>query len=151
LHKLHHQPCPSSLLEGKTFAFIRGVPQMLGRQASFKQCGESGAWVSDHLPHFSNVLDEVSFLKAVHTDQSSHGSAQLSMHTGAPRLGRPSIGSGVTYGLGSEDSNLPGCVVLTSGGKTPDAGKSVWGSGFLPSVYQGGQCRSKGNPVLYIS
>ncbi|MFS8615792.1 MAG: DUF1501 domain-containing protein [Solitalea sp.] len=151
LHKLHNQPCPPSLLEGKTFAFIRGVPQMLGPQATFKQYGESGAWVSDHLPHFSNVVDEVSFLKAVHTDQFNHGPAQLFMHTGAPRLGRPSIGSWVTYGLGSENSNLPGFVVLTSGGKTPDAGKSVWGSGFLPSVYQGVQCRSKGDPVLYIS
>jgi hypothetical protein len=73
------------------------------------------------------------------------------MHTGSARLGRPSIGAWVTYGLGSENSNLPGFVVLTSGGKTPDAGKSVWGSGFLPSVYQGVQCRSKGDPVLYIT
>lgn len=151
LHKLHNKPCPPSLLEGKKFAFIRGVPQMLGPQAEFKQYGESGAWVSDHLPHFSQVVDEVSFLRAVHTDQFNHGPAQLFMHTGSPRLGRPSIGSWVTYGLGSENSNLPGFVVLTSGGKTPDAGKSVWGSGFLPSVYQGVQCRSKGDPVLYIS
>ncbi|HEY9561217.1 MAG TPA: DUF1501 domain-containing protein [Anseongella sp.] len=151
LHKLHNKPCPPSLLEGKKFAFIRGVPQMLGPQATFKQYGESGAWISDHLPHFSQVADEVSFLKAVHTDQFNHGPAQLFMHTGSPRLGRPSIGSWVTYGLGTENSNLPGFVVLTSGGKTPDAGKSVWGSGFLPSVYQGVQCRSKGDPVLYIS
>lgn len=150
LMKLHNQPCPQSLLEGKKFAFIRGVPDMLGPQATFKQYGESGAWISDHLPHFAQVVDEVSFLKAVHTDQFNHGPAQLFMHTGSPRLGRPSIGSWVTYGLGSENSNLPGFVVLTSGGKTPDAGKSVWGSGFLPSVYQGVQCRSKGDPVLYI-
>ncbi len=151
LQKLHNQPCPESLLAGKTFAFIRGVPKMLGPQATFKQYGQSGAWVSDHLPHFSKVVDEVSFLKAVHTDQFNHGPAQLFMHTGSARLGRPSIGSWVTYGLGSENSNLPGFVVLTSGGKTPDAGKSVWGSGFLPSVYQGVQCRSKGDPVLYIA
>jgi hypothetical protein len=72
------------------------------------------------------------------------------MQTGSSRLGRPSLGSWVTYGLGSENQNLPGFVVLTSGGKTPDAGKSVWGSGFLPSVYQGVQCRSKGAPVLYL-
>src|SRR5690606_23640145 len=77
LHKLHNKPCPQSLLEGKKFAFIRGVPQMLGPQATFKQYGESGAWVSDHLPHFSQVVDEVSFLKAVHTDQFNHGPAQL--------------------------------------------------------------------------
>ncbi len=151
LHKLHNQLCPPSLLEGKKFAFIRGTPKMLGPLASFKQHGESGAWVSDLLPHFSQVVDEVSFLKAVHTDQFNHGPAQLFMHTGHARLGRPSIGSWVTYGLGTENSNLPGFVVLTSGGKTPDAGKSVWGSGFLPSVYQGVQCRSHGDPVLYIS
>ncbi|SMG25048.1 Protein of unknown function [Sphingobacterium psychroaquaticum] len=151
LHKLHNQPCPESLLAGKTFAFIRGVPKMLGPQATFKQYGQSGAWISDHLPHFSQVADDVSFLKAIHTDQFNHGPAQLFMHTGSARLGRPSIGSWVTYGLGSENSNLPGFVVLTSGGKTPDAGKSVWGSGFLPSVYQGVQCRSKGDPVLYIA
>jgi len=151
LQKLHNQPCPQSLLAGKKFAFIRGVPKMLGPQATFKQYGQSGAWVSDHLPHFSKVVDDVSFLKAVHTDQFNHGPAQLFMHTGSARLGRPSIGSWVTYGLGSENSNLPGFVVLTSGGKTPDAGKSVWGSGFLPSVYQGVQCRSKGDPVLYIA
>ncbi|UWX55211.1 DUF1501 domain-containing protein [Maribacter litopenaei] len=136
--------------EGKKFAFIRGVPKLLDAQATFKQEGESGNWVSDNLPHFKKVVDEVAFLKAVHTDQFNHDPAQLFMHTGSPRLGRPSIGSWVTYGLGSENQNLPGFVVLTSGGKAPSAGKSVWGSGFLPSVYQGVQCRSKGDPVLYI-
>lgn len=150
LEKLDGQVTPQSLLEGKKFAFIRGTPKLLGPQARFKQEGESGNWVSDFLPHFKKVVDEVAFLKAVNTDQFNHGPAQLFMHTGSPRLGRPSIGSWVTYGLGSENRNLPGFVVLTSGGKTPDAGKSVWGSGFLPSVYQGVQCRSKGDPVLYI-
>lgn len=150
LIKNHNQPCPESLLEGRKFAFIRGVPNLLGPQANFAQQGESGAWVSDFLPHFAKVADEVSFLKAVHTDQFNHGPAQLFMQTGSARLGRPSLGSWVTYGLGTENQNLPGFVVLTSGGKTPDAGKSVWGSGFLPSVYQGVQCRSKGDPVLYL-
>lgn len=151
LQKLHDQPCPQSLLEGKKFAFIRGVPKMLGPQAVFKQRGQSGAWISDNLPHLASIADEVSFLKAMNTDQFNHAPAQLFVHTGSPRLGRPSIGSWVTYGLGSENANLPGFVVLTSGGKTPDAGKSVWGSGFLPSVYQGVQCRSEGDPVLYLS
>ncbi len=150
LQKLNNQACPESLLQGKKFAFIRGIPKLLGPQAEFKQEGESGNWVSNYLPHFKKVVDEVAFLKAVNTDQFNHGPAQLFMHTGSPRLGRPSIGSWVTYGLGSENQNLPGFVVLTSGGKTPDAGKSVWGSGFLPSVYQGVQCRSKGDPVLYL-
>ncbi|HVZ24418.1 MAG TPA: DUF1501 domain-containing protein [Sediminibacterium sp.] len=150
LQKLDGQDCPQSLLQGKKFAFIRGVPKMMGPQAVFHQRGQSGAWVSDNLPHFATVADEVSFLKAVQTDQFNHGPAQLLMHTGSPRLGRPSMGSWVTYGLGSENNNLPGFVVLTSGGKFPDAGKSVWGSGFLPSVYQGVQCRSEGDPVLFL-
>jgi hypothetical protein len=123
---------------------------MLGPQAKFAQHGESGAWVSENLPHFSTIVDEVSFLKAMTTDQFNHAPAQLLMHSGSARLGRPSMGSWVTYGLGTENQNLPGYVVLTSGGKFPDAGKSVWGSGFLPSVYQGVQCRSEGDPVLFI-
>ena len=150
LQKLNGQDCPDSLLKGKRFAFIRGIPKMLGPQANFAQRGESGAWVSDYLPHFSTVADEVSFLKAMTTDQFNHAPAQLLMHTGSARLGRPSMGAWVTYGLGTENQNLPGFVVLTSGGHFPDAGKSVWGSGFLPSVYQGVQCRSEGDPVLFI-
>jgi hypothetical protein len=151
LLKMDGQDCPPSLLEGKNFAFIRGVPKMLGPQAKFAQRGESGAWISDHLPHLATVADEVTFLKAVTTDQFNHAPAQLLMHTGSARLGRPSMGSWVTYGLGTENQNLPGFVVLTSGGSFPDAGKSVWGSGFLPSVYQGVQCRSEGDPVLFIN
>jgi hypothetical protein len=151
LKKLDNQLCPQSLLEGKRFAFIRGTPKMLGPQANFRQRGQSGAYVSDHLPHFANIADEVSFLKGIYTDQFNHAPAQLFVQTGSPRLGRPSMGSWVTYGLGTENNNLPGFVVLTSGGKTPDAGKSVWGSGFLPSIYQGVQCRSEGDPVLFLS
>jgi len=151
LQKLDGIDCPPSLLEGKKFAFIRGVPKMLGPKANFKQRGQSGAWISDHLPHLASIADEVTFLKALQTDQFNHAPAQLLMHTGSARLGRPSMGAWVTYGLGSENSNLPGFVVLTSGGKNPDSGKSVWGSGFLPSVYQGVQCRSEGDPVLFIN
>jgi len=150
LAKMDGQLCPPSLLEGKRFAFIRGVPKMLGPQAKFAQYGQSGAWVSDNMPHLSTIVDELSFLKAVTTDQFNHAPAQLMVQTGSARLGRPSLGSWVTYGLGTENQNLPGFVVLTSGGKNPDAGKSVWGSGFLPSVYQGVQCRSEGDPVLFL-
>jgi len=151
LMKMDGQDCPPSLLAGKRFAFIRGVPKMLGPQAKFAQYGQSRAWVSEHLPHFSKIVDEVSFLKAVTSDQFNHAPAQLLVHTGSPRLGRPSMGSWVTYGLGTDNQDLPGFVVLTSGGKFPDAGKSVWGSGFLPSVYQGVQCRSEGDPVLFLN
>jgi hypothetical protein len=150
LMKMDGQDCPPSLLKGKKFAFIRGVPKMLGPQAKFAQYGESRAYVSEHMPHLASIVDELSFLKAVTTDQFNHAPAQLMMNTGSPRLGRPSLGSWVTYGLGTDNQNLPGYVVLTSGGKNPDAGKSVWGSGFLPSVYQGVQCRSEGDPVLFI-
>jgi hypothetical protein len=150
LAKMHGQPCPQSFIEGKKFAFIRGVPTLLGPQAEFKQHGKSGIWLSNNLPHLQTVVDEISILKADNTDQFNHAPAQLLMHTGSARLGRPAMGAWVTYGLGSENNNLPGYVVLTSGGANPDAGKSVWGSGFLPSVYQGIQCRSAGDPVLFI-
>lgn len=150
LAKLDGQDCPPSLLEGKRFTFIRGVPKMLGPQATFRQHGQSGLWLSDNLPHLSTVIDDIALLNAVTTDQFNHAPGQLLMHTGSARLGRPSIGSWVTYGLGTENKNLPGFVVLTSGGNDPDAGKSAWGSGFLPSVYQGVQCRSEGDPVLFI-
>jgi Protein of unknown function (DUF1501) len=151
LARLNGQPCPPSLLEGKRFAFIRGTPKMLGPVANFQQRGQSGAWVSDHLPHFAKMADEVTFLKAMHTDEFNHAPAQLYLYTGSPRLGRPSMGSWATYGLGSENENLPGFVVLLSGAAAPDAGASVYGSGFLPSIYQGVQCRSEGDPVLYLS
>lgn len=151
LHKLDGQDCPDSFLEGKRFAFIQGVPKMLGPQTSFQRYGGSGAYVSELLPHFREVVDEVAFLKAVHTDEFNHAPAQLFMHTGFPRQGRPSIGAWVSYGLGSENANLPGFVVLVSGQSAPSAGKSVWGSGFLPSVYQGVQLRSQGDPVLNVS
>jgi len=151
LDKLHDQLCPPSLLEGKRFAFIQGQPKMLGHQARFARHGQSGAWISDRLPHFTRAADDVTFIKSMHTDEFNHAPAQLMLFSGSPRLGRPSMGSWVTYGLGSENDNLPGYIVLVSGGKTPSAGKSVWGSGFLPTVYQGVQCRSEGDPVLYLS
>ncbi len=151
LTKMDGQSCPPSFLEGKKFAFIRGVPKMLGQQAQFSQHGQSGAWISSFLPHLQTVADEICFLKGVTTDQFNHAPAQLLMHTGSARLGRPSLGAWATYGLGSENANLPGFMVLTSGGKDPDAGKSIWGSGFLPSVFQGVQCRSEGDPVLFLN
>jgi hypothetical protein len=151
LAKLHTKDCPPSLLEGKRFAFIQGVPKMLGPQATFRKYGQSGTIVSDHLPFFSSIVDDVTIIKSMHTDEFNHAPAQLYLLTGSARLGRPSMGSWVTYGLGSENENLPGFIVLVSGGKAPDAGKSAWGSGFLPTIYQGVQCRSDGDPVLYIS
>jgi hypothetical protein len=150
LVKVSGQDCPQSFLEGKRFAFIKGTPKMLGPQFAYRRQGEAGQWLSELLPHFAGVVDKTCMLRAVHTDQFNHAPAQLFVHTGAPRLGGASLGSWVTYGLGSDNENLPGFVVLLSGGKTPDGGKSLWGSGFLPSVYQGVQCRTTGDPVLYL-
>ena len=151
LTKFHGQPCPDEYLEGKRFAFIKGVPKMLRPQFRYSQHGQSGQWLSELLPHFANVVDDVCVIRSMHTEQFNHAPAQLFVHTGQARLGFPSMGSWATYGLGSENQDLPGFVVFVSGGKTPSAGKSLWGSGFLPSVYQGVQCRSAGEPVLYLS
>lgn len=151
LKKHTGESCPDEFLKGKRFAFIRGVPKMLGPLFEFKQHGQSGQWISDQLPHLSKVADELCVIRSMNTDQFNHAPAQLFMHTGNARLGYPSMGAWVTYGLGTTNKNLPGFIVLSSGGKTPDAGKSVWGSGFLPSIYQGVQCRTDGDPVLYLS
>jgi len=150
LEKLHLKDCPPSFLEGKRFAFIKGVPKILAGQFKFQRRGQSGQWISELLPHFAKVVDKTCVIRTVQTDQFNHAPAQLFVHTGSPRLGNPSMGAWVTYGLGSVNENLPGFVVLLSGGKTPDGGKSLWGAGFLPSVYQGVQCRTEGDPVLYL-
>ncbi|MFO0927129.1 MAG: DUF1501 domain-containing protein [Gemmataceae bacterium] len=151
LAKLDGRECPKSFLEGKQFAFIQGIPSLLGPVYPFKQVGKGGLWMSDRLPHLAGVADELCIIRSMFTDQFNHGPAQLLMHTGTPNPGAASAGAWATYGLGSENQNLPGFLVLTSGGKNPDAGKSVWGAGYLPSVYQGVQCRSQGDPVLYLS
>jgi hypothetical protein len=151
LVKYDGKDCPQSFLEGKQFAFIQGIPKLLGPLFPFKQHGRSGHWLSDRLEFFPEVIDSVCMLKAMYTDQFNHGPAQLMMHTGNANPGSPCAGSWATYGLGAENENLPGFIALTSGGKTPDAGKSVWGSGYLPSVFQGVQCRSQGDPVLFLS
>lgn len=151
LARLDGQATPESFLEGKRFAFIQGVPKMLGPQFPFHQAGQSGQWISDQFPHFEKVIDDVCFIKSMTTTQFNHAPAQFLIHTGTQNMGHPSIGSWTTYGLGTENANLPGYIVLLSGGKGPSAGKSAWGSGYLPSVYQGVQCRSKGDPVLFLS
>lgn len=150
LAQFNGQDCPVSLLKGKKFAFISGVPKLLGSQYPFHQGGQSGSWISDRLPHFERQIDDVCFIHSMRTDQFNHAPAQLLVQTGNARLGYASLGSWVTYGLGTENQNLPGFIVLLSGGKSPDGGKQLWGSGFLPSVYQGVQCRSQGAPVLYL-
>jgi hypothetical protein len=142
--------CPAAYLKGRRFAFISGVPKLLGSQYPFHQAGKSGQWISDRLPNLERHIDDLCFVRSMRTDQFNHAPAQLLVQTGNARLGYASFGSWVTYGLGTENQNLPGFIVLVSGGKSPDGGKQLWGSGFLPSVYQGVQCRSQGEPVLYL-
>ena len=101
--------------------------------------------------HADDIVDEMCFIQSMNTDQFNHAPAELLLYTGSPRSGRPSMGSWVTYGLGTENQNLPGFVVLISSGVQPNGGSNSYGSGFLPSVFQGVQCRSKGDPVLYVS
>lgn len=150
LKRLDGEDCPASFLAGKRFAFISGVPKLLGSQYPFHQAGQSGQWISDRLPYLEKRVDDICFIRSMRTDQFNHAPAQLLVQTGNPRLGYPSFGSWVIYGLGTENQNLPGFIVLLSGGKNPDGGKQLWGSGFLPSVYQGVQCRAHGEPVLYL-
>lgn len=149
LVELHMKPCPEVLLKGQRFAFIKGVPKMLGSPYQFSQVGRCGMWASEMIPHFAEIADDVCLIKSMHTDQFNHAPAELFIYTGAPRAGNASMGSWITYGLGTENQDLPGFVVLLSGGTDPTGGKSLWGSGFLPSVYQGVQCRSAGEPILF--
>lgn len=150
LAKFDGKDCPQEYLEGQRFAFIQGTPQMLGPQYEFKQHGECGAWVSDRMPNIAKHVDKMCFIKTLQTDQFNHGPAQLMVHTGQARTGYPSLGSWSTWGLGTDNQDLPGFLVFLSGG-VPRNGKALWSSGFLPSVYQGVQCRSKGDPILNIS
>jgi len=104
--------------------------------------------VSDRLPQLAKHADKMCFIKTMQSDQFNHGPAQLLLQTGSPNLGHPTIGAWATWGLGTDNQNLPGYMVLISGGRIPRVGSSLWGSGYLPSVYQGVQCRSTGDPVL---
>jgi hypothetical protein len=151
LVKRDGQLCPDEYSKGKRFAFTSGTPKLLGTRRTFKQYGKAGIWLSDAVPHLSTVADELCFVHSMHTDQFNHAPAELLVFTGSPRPGRPSLGAWVTYGLGTENQDLPGFIVLISSGTQPNGGKNSFGSGFLPTVFQGVQCRSKGDPVLYVS
>ncbi len=151
LNQLSGQPCPESYIRGQQFAFIRGTPKLLGCPHRFYKYGQSGQEISTALPFLPQVADELCIIRSMRTDQFNHAPAQLFLHTGSPRLGRPSMGSWLSYGLGSENRNLPSFCVLVSGPAAPDGGASLWGSGFLPTIHQGVQLRSQGDPVLFLS
>ena len=134
LVKYNMQPCPDELLKNQRFAFIKGHPKLLGSPYKFQQQGQAGTWISELLPSMGKIVDELAVIRSMSTDQFNHAPADLMLFTGSPRFGSASMGSWITYGLGSESQDLPGFVVLISGGSDPTGGKSAWGSGFLPSV-----------------
>jgi len=150
LKKWDGKLCPDSFIEGKRFAFIRGHPTLAASPYEFRRHGASGATISDRLPHLAQVADELCFIRSMQTEEFNHAPAQLFMHTGHGIAGRPSIGSWLDYGLGSENRALPSYVVMLSG-KAGGAGSALWSSGFLPSIHQGTPFRSEGEPVLFLT
>jgi hypothetical protein len=142
---------PAELLKGYRAAFINPNSTLLGPKFKFAKHGQSGAELSELLPHLAGVADDIAFVKSMHTDAFNHAPGQIFMNTGSQQFGRPSMGAWTTYGLGSESSDLPAYVVFSSGPKGTSGGASNWGSGFLPSVYQGVLFRSSGDPVLFLS
>jgi uncharacterized protein (DUF1501 family) len=151
LNELNGQFCPDSYIRGQQFAFLKVKPKLLGSPHRFTPRGDSGQVMSEVVPHLATVADDIAIVRSMYTDQFNHAPAQLFIHTGSARLGRPSLGSWLSYGLGSENRDLPSFVVLVSGTAAPDGGTSLWGSAFLPTVHQGVQLRSSGDPVLFLS
>ncbi|MEN8773623.1 MAG: DUF1501 domain-containing protein [Akkermansiaceae bacterium] len=154
LQKRTGELCPNEFFDLNQLAFIREQPNLLGtpkdERFAFKKCGQSGIEISNLLPNLQGMADEMCFIKTLHTEQFNHAPAQMFALTGFERFGRPSIGSWASYGLGSENQNLPGFVVLITG-QVLGAGNSAFGSGFLPTIHQGVEFRSKGDPVLFLS
>lgn len=153
LTELDGQPIPDSYVEGKRFAFMDTSHRwnLLGSKRSFQQHGQSGAWVSDLLPYTTDIVDELSIVTTCQTELFNHAPAKLFMNTGSGQFGRPSMGAWTTYGLGSECDDLPGFVVLQSGPRGPRGGAVLWGSGILPTTYQGVPLRNQGDPILNLS
>ncbi|MEX2243722.1 MAG: DUF1501 domain-containing protein [Fimbriimonadaceae bacterium] len=151
LQKHDGELVPEEIIKNERFAFIKGTPKLLGSPHTFKACGKSGQVIGDLLPFTQEIADDICIVRSMHTEQFNHAPAQLFSNTGHQLPGRPSLGSWTTYGLGSEAFDLPGFVVLLSGDHNPDGGKAVYGSGFLPSTYQGVEFRSSGDPVLFVT
>jgi hypothetical protein len=151
LSKRDGQPVPEALVTGQEFVFIgNGKTQLLASPWKWARHGRNGTWLSELLPHHAGIVDDVAFVHTMHTNEMNHVPATLLLQTGSPRMGRPAMGSWVTYGLGTGNRDLPGFVVLASG-KASRCGAGCWGSGFLPTQYQGVQLRAAGEPVLFLS
>jgi hypothetical protein len=142
---------PASLLEGYRAAFINPNSKCLGPKFKFAKHGKSGADLSELLPYTAKIADDLTFVKSMATDAFNHAPAQLMMNTGSMQFGRPSFGAWSLYGLGQETQDLPGFVVFSTGSKGPSGGNSCWGSGFLPTLYQGVSFRVGSEPVLYLN
>ena len=142
---------PAELIDGYRAAFISPNSALLGPKFKFDRHGQSGAELSELRPHLSEVADDIAIVKSMATDAFNHAPAQILMSTGDDKFGKPSLGAWTLYGLGSESRDLPGFVVFSTGLKGPSGGNSNWGSGFLPTLYQGVQFRMSGDPVLYLS
>jgi hypothetical protein len=142
---------PAELLKGYRAAFINPSSKLLGPKFKFARHGKCGAELSELLPHMAGVVDDIAIVKSMVTDAFNHAPGQILMSTGSQQFGKPSLGAWTLYGLGSESQNLPGFVVFSTGAKGPSGGNSNWGSGFLPTVYQGVTFRSSGDPVLFLS
>ena len=155
LAKRHGQDIPESFIKGKRFAFMNSsfkkANKLLGPTRQFKRYGQSGIWVSDLFPNIAGITDEISVVKTCKTELFNHAPAKLFMNTGTGLFGRPSMGSWVTYGLGSESQSLPGFVVLQSGSRGPRGGAVNWASGFLPTTFQGVPLRGSGDPILNLA
>jgi hypothetical protein len=149
------KPMPDEFIKGKRFAFMdtfaKEHPKVLGSRRKFARHGQSGAYVSECLPHLAGVVDDLAIVRSVQTNVFNHAPAKFFINTGSPQSGRPSMGAWVTYGLGSASQSLPGFVVLQSGPRGPRGGAPLWGSGFLPTTYQGVPFRSGGDPILNLS
>ncbi|MCA9135871.1 MAG: DUF1501 domain-containing protein [Planctomycetales bacterium] len=150
LTELEGKPIPPSVIAGQRYAFIQPGAAVLSPRFKFKRFGKSGAEIAETLPHLGEIADDVAFIRSVHTNQFNHAPAQILVNTGSPIPGRPAMGSWLTYGLGSEADDLPGFVVLKSGGNL-SGGAAMWSNGFLPGEHQGVPFRSSGDPILHVA
>ena len=144
------QPAPEEFMKVQRFAFIKGIPNVGAPRWGFAPRGQSGTMVSELLPHIGGIADDITIIRSMHTDQFNHDPAVTYMNSGSPLTGRPCMGAWASYGLGTDNSDLPAFVVLTSGHGTQPLQTRYWGNGFLPSVHQGVQFRSHGDPVLFV-
>ncbi len=155
LQALHGKPIPKEFIENKRFAFMdtfaKEPPKLLATKRKFARAGQCGAWISECLPHTAGIVDDIAIVRTMATDVFNHGPAKIFVNTGSPQFGRPSMGAWVTYGIGSAANELPGFVVLQSGPRGPRGGALNWGSGFLPTTYQGVPFRTGGEPILNLS